>query len=98
VVFTFELDSLPAWQQRYLAEGLAIERPRFPSLERIASALGGRVRVERLATPGDCVDGFFEAILAATGGTARSRCPRLAVDVGDAAQRTRAIDRPPSRR
>jgi len=61
VVFTFELDSLPVWQQQYLSEGLAIERPRFPSLERIASALGGRVRVERLATPGDCVDGFFEA-------------------------------------
>jgi SAM-dependent methyltransferase len=61
VVFTFELDSLPVWQQQYLAEGLAIERPRFPSLERIASALGGRVRVERLATPGDCLDGFFEA-------------------------------------
>jgi SAM-dependent methyltransferase len=61
VVFTFELDGLPAWQQDYLADGLAIERPRFPSLERIADALGGHVRVERIPTPGDCVDGFFEA-------------------------------------
>ena len=61
VVLTFELDALPAWQQDYLAEGLAIERPRFPSLERIADALGGHVRIEHVATPGDCVDGFFEA-------------------------------------
>jgi hypothetical protein len=29
VVLTFELDSLPAWQQEHLAEGLVIERPRF---------------------------------------------------------------------
>jgi SAM-dependent methyltransferase len=61
VVFTFELDSLPAWQQEHLAEGLTIERPRFPSMRRIAAALGGRVRVEHVPTPGDCVDGFFEA-------------------------------------
>jgi hypothetical protein len=29
--------------------------------EEIAAALGGRTRVERIPTPGDCVDGFFEA-------------------------------------
>jgi SAM-dependent methyltransferase len=61
VILTFELDGLPAWQQEFLHEGLAIERPRFPPIEDIASALGGRTRVERIPTPGDCVDGFFEA-------------------------------------
>lgn len=61
VVFTFELDGLPAWQHEHLAEGLAIERPRFPSMQRIAAALGGQVKVQRVPTPGDCVDGFFEA-------------------------------------
>jgi hypothetical protein len=40
---------------------LAIERPRFPSMERIADVLGGRARIERIPTPGDCADGFFEA-------------------------------------
>jgi SAM-dependent methyltransferase len=61
VVFTFDLDALPAWQLEYLAEGVAIERPRFPSLDAVAAALGGRTRVERIPTPGDCSDGFFEA-------------------------------------
>jgi SAM-dependent methyltransferase len=61
VIFTFELDFLPAWQQEFLAEGLVKERPRFPAIEHIAAVLGGRTRVERVPTPGDCADGFFEA-------------------------------------
>jgi SAM-dependent methyltransferase len=61
VVFTFELDHLPAWQLEILREGIAKERPRFPAIEDIANALGGRTRVERIPTPGDCADGFFEA-------------------------------------
>jgi SAM-dependent methyltransferase len=61
VVFTFELDALPAWQREFLHEGLVKERPRFPAIQDIAGALGGQVRVEQLPTPGDCVDGFFEA-------------------------------------
>jgi SAM-dependent methyltransferase len=61
VVFTFELGALPTWQQRYLAECVEVESPRFPSLDVIATALGGRTRVERIPTPGDCIDGFFEA-------------------------------------
>lgn len=61
VVFTFDLEYLPAWQHDFLAEGLIIERPRFPSIEAVAAALGGRTRVERIPTPGDCTDGFFEA-------------------------------------
>jgi SAM-dependent methyltransferase len=61
VVFTFELDALPGWQKEFLREGLAIERPRFPPIEAVAAALGGSTRVERIPTPSDCADGFFEA-------------------------------------
>jgi SAM-dependent methyltransferase len=61
VVFTFDLRALPAWQRDFLAEGLEIEQPRFPSIEAVAAALGGSTRVEAIPTPGDCVDGFFEA-------------------------------------
>lgn len=61
VIFTFELDALPAWQHEFLREGLELERPRFPALADIAAALGGRTRIERIPTPADCTDGFFEA-------------------------------------
>ena len=61
VVLTFDLAHLVAWQQDFLAEGLAIERPRFPSLAAITAALGGVSRVTTIPTPADCADGFFEA-------------------------------------
>src|SRR5215218_7972772 len=61
VVFTFDLDRLPAWQLDFLAEGIELERPRFGSIEAVAAALGGRTRVEAIPTPADCADGFFEA-------------------------------------
>jgi SAM-dependent methyltransferase len=61
VVFTFELERLPAWQREYLAEGIELERPRFPPIEDVEAALGGRTRVEHIPTPADCADGFFEA-------------------------------------
>ena len=57
VVFTFELDYLPAWQLELLREGVAKERPRFPAIDDVAAALGGRTRVERIPTPGDCTAG-----------------------------------------
>jgi SAM-dependent methyltransferase len=61
VVFTFELEHLPAWQLEFLREGVAREMARFPAIDRVAAALGGRTRVEAIPTPGDCTDGFFEA-------------------------------------
>ena len=61
VVFTFDLAALPAWQREHLAEGLEIEEPRFPRVEDVAGMLGGRTRIERIPTPADCQDGFFEA-------------------------------------
>ena len=61
VVFTFELDSLPAWQSQFLHQALALERPRFPPVEEIRRSLGGHTRVQRIPTPHDCTDGFFEA-------------------------------------
>jgi SAM-dependent methyltransferase len=61
VVFTFDMAYLPAWQLDHLREALIIEEPRFPSIEAVADALGGRTRVEHVPTPADCSDGFFEA-------------------------------------
>ena len=61
VVLTFDLDALPAWLQDHLAEGLVVERPRFPPVTEVAEILGGRTRIETIPTPGDCSDGFAEA-------------------------------------
>jgi len=61
VVFTFELDALPSWQLEFLREGVELERPRFPTIPVVEAALGGRTWIERIPTPADCADGFFEA-------------------------------------
>ncbi|WP_354697433.1 hypothetical protein DSM112329_03060 [Paraconexibacter sp. AEG42_29] len=61
VVFTFDIDGLPGWQQEFLYEAVTAERARFPSVTTIAEALGGRTRVEGIPTPGNCYDGFVEA-------------------------------------
>jgi SAM-dependent methyltransferase len=61
VVFTFDLDALVGWQQEFLREGLVKERPRFRPIAEVAAALGPATRVERMPTPADCTDGFFEA-------------------------------------
>ncbi len=64
VVFTFDLEHLPAWQPELLAEGIELELPRFPAIAEVERALGGRTRVEHIPTPADCADGFFEAFWA----------------------------------
>jgi SAM-dependent methyltransferase len=61
VVFSFELDALPAWQLDHLRAGIEIERRRYPTAAEVAGALGGRTRIEQIPTPADCGDGFFEA-------------------------------------
>ncbi len=61
VVFTLELEAWPAWQKEYLREGAELDQRRFPTIDHIAAALGGRTRVEEIPTPADCSDGFIEA-------------------------------------
>ena len=61
VIFTLELACVPEWQREYLAEGIASQQALFPTMEEIADALGGEVRIDAVPVPGDCQDGFFEA-------------------------------------
>jgi SAM-dependent methyltransferase len=61
VIFTFELADLIAWQRDYFAAAVALEQPRFGTVDEVAADLGGKVRIERMPTPADCTDGFFEA-------------------------------------
>lgn len=49
------------WLNDYIPEVRAIEASRFPSIERIAAAMGGHVEVKPVPIPLDCRDGFNEA-------------------------------------
>ncbi|HVQ60160.1 MAG TPA: class I SAM-dependent methyltransferase [Solirubrobacterales bacterium] len=61
VVFSFDLPALPPWQWELLREPIELELPRFRAIEEVEAGLGGRTRIERIPTPADCADGFFEA-------------------------------------
>jgi SAM-dependent methyltransferase len=61
VIFTFELAELIPWQRDHFAELIAIDQPRFGTVEEVAAELGGATRIETIPTPADCTDGFFEA-------------------------------------
>lgn len=65
VVVTHDPDRVQdSWLAEYAPEVLATEARRYPTLDRIAAALGGRVETTRLPIPFTCVDGFSEAYYA----------------------------------
>jgi hypothetical protein len=49
------------WLDDFAPDVLATEARRYPSLELLADALGGRTEIEPVPIPLDCVDGFNEA-------------------------------------
>ncbi len=51
----------PFWLNDYAPEVLATEAARFPTMARIADALGGQVEVRTVLIPVDCTDGFNQA-------------------------------------
>lgn len=62
VIMTADPEALAdLWVAEYAPEFHATERRRYPSLERIATALGGELTVRPLLIPFDCRDGFTDA-------------------------------------
>ena len=62
VIMTF--DPVPLrkfWLAEYAPEMMERESGRMPDLDGLAAALGGDVRIDELAIPADCADGFAEA-------------------------------------
>jgi SAM-dependent methyltransferase len=49
------------WLNAYAPEAIAVEAQRYPALDRIVEALGGRAEVRPVPIPLDCMDGFNEA-------------------------------------
>ena len=62
VVLTFDGDALDwLWLGDYAPELFAVERHRYPAIDRICAGLGGGCAVHPVPIPFDCVDGFSEA-------------------------------------
>ena len=62
VIMTADPEALAdLWVAQYSPAFHATERRRYPSLERIADVLGGRLAVRPLVIPFDCRDGFTDA-------------------------------------
>jgi hypothetical protein len=49
------------WLAEYAPEVMSTEARRFPSIDRVATALGGDVEVQVVSIPLDCSDGFNQA-------------------------------------
>lgn len=65
VILTFDPGQLADWWLADLCPAvIAVEARRYPSIDRVAAALGGRVTVRPVAVPADCTDGFSEAFFA----------------------------------
>lgn len=62
IVLTADPAALPQfWAGEYWPEVLAVEARRFPSIERLATTLGGDVETVPVRIPAGCLDGFMEA-------------------------------------
>jgi SAM-dependent methyltransferase len=65
IVLTFDGDELDRfWLAKYAPELIAVERRRYPAIERITKGLGGSTEARTVPIPIDCVDGFTEAYYA----------------------------------
>ncbi len=62
VILTFDGAAMSDfWLAEYAPEFIAAESPRYPTLDALAAALGGRAETAAVPVPLDCTDGFVEA-------------------------------------
>lgn len=62
LLMTFDPEALDTfWNATYFPEVIAVEKQRYPTIDFLTQALGGRCQVQSIPVPLDCVDGFQEA-------------------------------------
>ncbi|MDQ1382427.1 MAG: hypothetical protein QOJ71_3146 [Actinomycetota bacterium] len=62
VILTFDGAAMgDFWLAEYAPEFIAAESPRYPTIDAIAAALGGRAQTTAIPVPLACADGFVEA-------------------------------------
>lgn len=65
IILHFDGDALNRyWLADYAPELIAVERGRYPKMDKICQMLGGRTEVQIIPIPIDCTDGFTEAFYA----------------------------------
>lgn len=65
VIMTFDGDAQDLyWLARYAPELIAVDRGRFPKIQKLCGALGRSTEVQVVPVPIDCSDGFNEAYYA----------------------------------
>lgn len=62
LILTFDPDSLDNfWNVHYFPELIEVEKLRYPTIDFITEALGGKCDVQHIPIPFDCTDGFQES-------------------------------------
>lgn len=62
LIMTFDPDALDDfWNAHYFPEIIEVEKSRYPTIDFIIEALGGKCEVQSIPIPFDCEDGFQEA-------------------------------------
>jgi len=62
LILTFDPKALDLfWNVHYFPELIDVEKMRYPAIDLIKEALGGKCEVQQIPVPFDCVDGFQEA-------------------------------------
>lgn len=62
IIMTFDPDALDNfWNAHYFPELIEVEKSRYPKIDFITKAFGGKCTVQSIPVPFDCVDGFQEA-------------------------------------
>lgn len=62
VIMTYDPDQLDVfWNIEYFPEVVEAERRRYPTLDFVVNALGGKCAIQAIPVPFDCTDGFQEA-------------------------------------
>jgi SAM-dependent methyltransferase len=62
VIMTFDPEALDDfWNVHYFPELIAVEKLRYPTIDFITKALGGKCEIKTIPVPLDCTDGFQEA-------------------------------------
>ncbi|WP_368652578.1 class I SAM-dependent methyltransferase [Ornithinibacillus sp. 4-3] len=62
IIMTFDPDALGNfWNAHYFPELIEVEKARYPTIDFIKQALGGKCDIQTIPVPFDCIDGFQEA-------------------------------------